>query len=287
MKTISWKDFTSTDRYSTPASAATIGVFDGVHIGHQRLIDRILEKQEFKPVIITFLDNPSRLFHPEGYLGNISTLDQKLKYFSGHGAELVVLIDFSPDFSRLSGRSFIRLISEHLDLRYLAVGENFHCGRDNDTNAFDIKELLEMRKIGVDILEPVRYKDERVSSTRIRKELLRGNVEDTREMLGKPYALDIPELESSPNGRIPSTDLEQILPPAGIYRGVVKTYEKELETSITIHSQFIEIPDTGSKVREIEILENKTKEKDDVGNKRDETGDNIQIRQERQRQRSD
>jgi riboflavin kinase/FMN adenylyltransferase len=256
MKTVSWKDFTGDTRYRETDAAVTVGVFDGVHIGHQKLISRILGRKELEPVIITFLENPSRVFHPRGYLGDISTLKQKLKYFDEHGAGLVVLIDFSPDFSKLSGRSFIRLISEHLGLRYLVVGENFHCGRDNDTNARDIQEMLEDRHIGVDILEPVCFKDERVSSTRIRKEILRGRVEDVREMLGKPYALDVTPAGRFRDGRVPLDALEQIVPPAGSYRAAVKTYEKEMPQVITIHSQFIEISDTGSDVREIDILEN-------------------------------
>lgn len=280
MKTISWKDFTAARKYTALESAVTVGVFDGVHIGHQKLLDRILDKKGLESVIVTFLENPSRLFHPRGYLGNVSTLGQKLTYFEGHGAGMVILIDFSPDFSKLTGRSFIRLISENLGLRYLAVGKNFHCGRDNDTNAFDIKAMLEERNLGVDIIEPVCFKGERVSSTRIRKELLRGNVEDVRDMLGKPYALDLSDREFGRRNRISKKDLEQIVPPAGIYRAVAKTYEKEIETEITIQSQFIEIPDTGSAIREIDILENKNKEKDDVGNQRDETGDYIQIREE-------
>mgnify|MGYP006302321591 CR=1 FL=1 len=256
MKTISWKDFTAARKYTALESAVTVGVFDGVHIGHQKLLDRILDKKGLESVIVTFLENPSRLFHPRGYLGNVSTLGQKLTYFEGHGAGMVILIDFSPDFSKLSGRRFIRLVSEHLGLRYLAVGRNFHCGRDNDTNAYDIKEMLEELEVGVDIIEPVCYKGERVSSTRIRKELLRGNVEDVGKMLGKPYALDVSSGGSDPDSRIPLSDIEQIIPPAGEYRAGIKTYEKEIETVITIHSQFIEVPATGSEIREIDILEN-------------------------------
>lgn len=256
MKSISWNQFIEDHRYGDISAAVTVGVFDGVHIGHQKLIGRILEKGGLQPVIITFLENPSKFFHPRGFLGNISTLEQKLAYFEYHGAGLVILIDFSPDFSKLSGRSFIRMISEHLGLRYLVVGVNFHCGRDNDTNAFDIKEMLEEHRIGVDIIEPVCFKGERVSSTRIRKELLRGNVEDVRRMLGKPYALDISSGGSIRGNRIPLSDIEQIIPPAGEYRTGIKTYDKEIETVITIHSQFIELPDTGSKIREIDILEN-------------------------------
>ncbi|MFP4562074.1 MAG: adenylyltransferase/cytidyltransferase family protein [Spirochaetia bacterium] len=256
MKSISWTDFVQDHRYGDVPSAVTVGVFDGVHIGHQKLIGRILEKGGLEPVIVTFLENPSKFFHPRGFLGNISTLEQKLAYFDYHGAGLVILIDFSPDFSKLSGRRFIRLISEHLGLRYLAVGVNFHCGRDNDTNAFDIKEMLEESRIGVDIIDPVCYKGERVSSTRIRKELLRGNVEDVRKMLGKPYALDISSRRSIRGSRIPLSVFEQIIPPAGEYRAGIKTYDKEIETVITIHSQFIEIPDIGTEIREIDILEN-------------------------------
>lgn len=193
MKIIMWNDFLQLGigRLDGRIPAAlSIGVFDGVHIGHKKLIQKILEHASYtEPTIVTFTENPTKIFHPHVYPGDISTMEQKISIFEGMGIRHVILIDFSPEFSKLSGKDFFADLQNHLDLKYISLGRNFHCGRDNDTSAADVRKMLEPHGVDVDILDQVLYKGEPVSSTRIRALLLEGSIDEVNGMLDRPYTL--------------------------------------------------------------------------------------------------
>ena len=107
MEILSWEDLLRKERnVFFPPIALTIGVFDGVHRGHQTLLQRILEKKDECPWVITFKSNPSKVLFPETYVGDLMTLDQKLKKMEGFGIKGTVIIDFSQDFGRLKGAEF-------------------------------------------------------------------------------------------------------------------------------------------------------------------------------------
>jgi riboflavin kinase/FMN adenylyltransferase len=215
MKVLSWEDLEEGKLSGLPF-AATIGVFDGLHIGHKELVGRILGREGLASVVLTFRENPKRALSPSTYQGELSTLDQKLELIASTGAEYCALIDFSGDFSKLPGRRFLSILKESGELRFLAVGSDFRCGRGLDTDAEAIGSFCREHSIGIELIRAVQWAGHPVSSSRIRKAILDGRLEDAASMLGRPYEIDLRGVRLGPAWRA-ATAGEQASPPRGTY----------------------------------------------------------------------
>jgi riboflavin kinase / FMN adenylyltransferase len=189
LKIIEWSQFL--DEARPLPLAAAIGVFDGMHLGHRALVQRILGRKGLASAVMTFKENPKRILSPSSFHGDLSTLGQKLELVESLGADFCVLIDFSGDFSKLPGRLFLSMLEKKAGLRYLAVGHDFRCGSGLDTDAEAIRVFCEERSIGVEFLRAVSWSGHPISSSRIRKAVLEGRLEDAATMLGRPYELDL------------------------------------------------------------------------------------------------
>ncbi|HET7838496.1 MAG TPA: FAD synthetase family protein [Rectinemataceae bacterium] len=218
MKVVDWEDF-APDPDGLPLAAA-IGVFDGLHLGHRALIDLVLSRGGMRRGVVTFRENPKKLLRPASFHGNLSTLSQKLELLESMALEICVLIDFSGDFSRMAGRKFLSLLRERGDLRYLAVGSDFRCGHRLDTGAHELREFFVAQGVEADILDPVLRTGHPVSSSRIRKAVVDGRLEDARGMLGRDYEIDLRGCRpgSGGNGSLHfAPGGVQVAPPAGLY----------------------------------------------------------------------
>jgi riboflavin kinase/FMN adenylyltransferase len=161
-------------------TALTVGVFDGLHRGHQALIAKITAKTpKLLPVVVTFRTNPKGQPFILGF-------DQKMALLDSLGVGLGVYIDFSPDFSTISGEAFWQLLNRHLRPRYAALGANFHCGYRRGTDARGFKVLAEQSGVTAEIIPPVLEGGLPVSSSRIRAALLAGNTAEAELLLGRP-----------------------------------------------------------------------------------------------------
>jgi riboflavin kinase/FMN adenylyltransferase len=220
MQLIDWSRFTAgtEELFSKTGSAMTIGVFDGVHRGHQALIGRITGRG-LQPVIVTFTKNPKSLRH--NWEGEIYTLDRKLAIFDQLGVALTILIDFSPNFSKLNGKDFIRILRDRGRLRFLAVGSNFRCGYRLDTDAAAIG-AMHSEDLETEVLPPVLSGVSPVSSSRVRAALKAGNLAAAAELLGRNFDLDTGGLFPVPErGGVLFDPGRRILPPEGSYRILV------------------------------------------------------------------
>jgi riboflavin kinase/FMN adenylyltransferase len=227
MRIIGWQEFVGpaggVGRRSRPSSAVTIGVFDGIHLGHQALLEKI-RRPPLVPVVITFRDSPKKVLRPDTYEGDILTLTQKLKIFESLGVELTVLIDFSENFRKLSGREFISLLQEWGNPAYVAIGNNFHCGYRLDADAALIKKINEERGIETDVVASILAGQEPVSSSRIRAAIVSGRLAEAAVLLGRNIEIDLTGLSAvRENGGmcVEFVPREQILPPAGRYPVIV------------------------------------------------------------------
>ena len=147
------------------------------------------------------------------------------------GVDICVLIDFSGDFSKLAGRSFLSMLSEGGALRFLAVGRDFRCGHGLDTDARAIRSFCEEGSIEVELLEPVQRGGHPVSSSRIRKAVLEGRLEEASQMLGRPYEIDLKGARSLAPGRLlPGGD--QAKPPPGKYEAIAWPQGRNEEASM-------------------------------------------------------
>jgi riboflavin kinase/FMN adenylyltransferase len=182
MLVISWEDFLRTEFKNE--SAVTMGVFDGVHRGHRRLIDMISTKGLFK-VVFTFRRNPLALLSPSAQRIEITSLDEKIVIFEELGVDTLVLIDFSIDFSKMSGADFIRLLIRNAKMRYFVVGSDFKCGHGASFCVEDIKILCTSEGVECVAAEPVMEGGRPVSSSRIRSALAAGDKETAEILLGR------------------------------------------------------------------------------------------------------
>lgn len=216
-----WEEFTASPS-ATPL-AVTIGVFDGLHTGHRALIDEVLRQEPaMESCVVTFVENPKKVLHRASFKGNIFSLEQKKESLSACGIKLCVLIDFSQDFGKHSGGEFLRLLFA-AGVRFLCVGPNFKCGHNMDTGAAELPALCDRLGIRAKIVDPVMYKGYPVSSSRVRKAVIEGDLAEAREMLGRPYEVWLLPGEDgrrvSPRGRsFFCDDPSVVLPPDGEYR---------------------------------------------------------------------
>jgi riboflavin kinase/FMN adenylyltransferase len=186
MRIIDWDDFIKQSAAAVEPLALTIGVFDGVHRGHQVLIRRICASPCL-PTVVTFTQNPLKILNPRRYQGDIFSLEQKLRTLELLGVKQAVLIDFSHDFSKINGRDFIDLLLKDKQVQLLALGRNFRCGRGQDFGAPEIAAQAAARGVEVWIAEPVMEGGERISSSRIRRAIARGDFAGASLLLGRPY----------------------------------------------------------------------------------------------------
>jgi riboflavin kinase/FMN adenylyltransferase len=222
MTVLTWADLTEgRARLDGPVSL-TIGAFDGLHLGHRSLIAAIREGlPETLPVVITFSRNPSLVLGRGAFPGLILSNRQKLERLASLGVGAVAVVDFSEEMSKLSGRVFIGLLRENLVIRTIVVGYDFRFGRDRDTDAGALAQMLRGTGTEVRVTGPVLHRGSVVSSSRIRKSIQDASFAEAGEMLLEDHSLDLRDLPVTPGGPgvslIPRSAVSQVLPRSGRY----------------------------------------------------------------------
>ena len=223
MQVIEWSHFLEDALpFGDSRTAITIGVFDGVHKGHKALIERIVAFNDHAiPVVITFKHSAFKKERKE-HLGEISSFRQKMAAFESLGVSVCITIEFSESFRLMSGKDFLRILYEQGKMSFLAVGSNFRCGYQLDTDAASIQMLNEERNIPTAIVEVLTEDSVTISSTQIRTAIRNGNLKTAEAMLGYPFTIDLTGV--SPlvvDGGLAYgiSDHGRILPPPGRYPG--------------------------------------------------------------------
>ncbi len=208
---------------STTHVAVAIGVFDGVHRGHSLIFsDMKYRAYEVgaKSMVITFDRNPKAYSR-----GALDTMRLREEYVESFHVDFFVVIDFSDDFSKISGSEFIRLLCTMSRIDTVIVGEDFKCGNPRTritANDLEGEFARYGQKTLVDICRPV-MDDEgiRISSTRLRELILQGNMERASVLSGKSYELDligVPQMGRDGGILLMTSSIDQLLPPIGNYR---------------------------------------------------------------------
>ena len=179
-------------------SAMTIGVFDGLHLGHRRLIEMVVSRGP-NPTVLTFRENPRRLLSAQGgYEGDIFSLKQKLSAFESLGVKRAVLIDFSEEFSTLKGGEFLDLLQERGRMVFLAIGAAFRCGYKQDTDAQAIRARNERKGIPTELLSqvlaPAAFGSQPLSSSRVRSAIAEGDLALASALMGRSVELDVSDI---------------------------------------------------------------------------------------------
>jgi riboflavin kinase / FMN adenylyltransferase len=206
-----------------------IGMFDGVHLGHQQVIRQTLadaRQHNSVAVTVTFDQHPNAIVAPERTPPLIYSLAQKLRVISSLGVEAVLLIHFDLEFSQQSGELFIRsLVRDFGRLDSIAVGANFSFGRGRSGNVGLLADLGQELGFSVHALPAVSFEQIPISSTRIRESIRQGQLDLARQLLGRPYSVSGRVLEGDRLGHkigFPTANLDVsglVLPPDGVYAG--------------------------------------------------------------------
>lgn len=221
-------DFESLE--SIPNPVLTIGTFDGVHIGHQKIIER-LNKEAAKvggeSVLFTFYPHPRMVLYPENHgLKLIQTQAEKMDKLRRCGLNNVIVYPFTHEFSRLTAIEFVRdFLVNKLKVRTLVIGYDHQFGRNREGGIGFLRDVCETYGFEVIEISPEEIDEVNISSTKIRNALKEGNIELANSFLGEAYQLSGNVVHGKQIGRqigYPTANLEvdseiKILPGAGVY----------------------------------------------------------------------
>ncbi len=215
---------------------ATIGNFDGVHLGHRAVFQRLLARGRelgLPATVITFEPQPMEFFAPDRAPARLTRLREKLKAIRECGIERVMLLEFGPRLAAMEAREFVRrLLLDGLGVRFLLVGDDFRFGRGRTGDyellrAMGIEAAAGGEGFEVEDLHTITHAEERVSSTRIREALDRGDLEQARHLLGRPYRMQGRVGHGDKRGRsigFPTANVDlhrRVSPVLGVYAVVV------------------------------------------------------------------
>lgn len=178
--------------YDGPETGIALGNFDGVHLGHQALIEcniRDAREKNLASSVLLFKNHTADLVDRD--VGKfITDLDDKIEYLEEMGVEQVFLTTFDRKFMSMSDITFVKdYCKESLKVRSMVVGDDYRFGYHAVGDVADLKKIAKALDICVHVIAPVRVDGERVSSTRIRKDIRRGQVANVRELMGRPYRM--------------------------------------------------------------------------------------------------
>ncbi len=199
-------------------SVLTIGVFDGVHRGHQDLVQRMLadaRARETRAVCVTFDPDPSAVLRPEVPVRALSSVDQRRELLMQLGVDEVYVIPFSEEVSHLSPDEFVQRLRSQFDVRSVWVGSDFVMGHGRTGNLERLRTIGQSCNFAVNSVEPFEYQGRRISSTWIRDALNEGNVELAEQLLGRYYCLQGEVVTGMQRGRQLGFPTANVVPPGG------------------------------------------------------------------------
>src|SRR5215208_6381124 len=204
-----------------------LGNFDGLHRGHLKIIERVKRgaiEHGGIPMAMTFDPHPPRVVRPDKAPPLLMTKAQRLEALHRAGIICVAVVRFTPELSQWDPETFVRtVLSDWLRVSDVWVGANFLFGQGRSGNFSTLRTLGQRYGFRADKIDPVRYKDFVVSSTRIRRLVTEGRLDEAGALLGHPYYLDGTVVEGSHRGReigFPTANMcteNELLPPNGVY----------------------------------------------------------------------
>ena len=204
-----------------------LGNFDGVHVGHQKILTTVVDRarrQKGIPAVLTFLEHPQRVLHDSKTPASLTSPQHRLLLFTDMGIEVCFLLHFTLTLSRMKAENFVSdILVRTLGVREIHLGHNAHFGLDRKGDSSLMRELSP--KLGFDFHEtiPVKVNEQFVSSTLIRQAIRGGDLDRARVLLGRQFSIFASVVRGRGKGRqlgYPTANLRphsEILPPGGVY----------------------------------------------------------------------
>ena len=208
---------------------ATIGSFDGIHIGHKKILQtltKIAKKNNGKSILITFWPHPRYVLKKNNDFKLLTSLDEKIKLFEKNKIDILYIVDFSLKFSKVSANKFIEnILLEKLKINCLLIGYNNNFGRNREGNIRYLEE--NKKKFDIDIISIPKQSVDKISisSTKIREYLNNGKINSANRLLGRKYSLigqivkgiGIGRKINFPTANIEIDEPKKLLPKSGVY----------------------------------------------------------------------
>lgn len=210
-------------------SVVTIGTFDGVHIGHQKIIERLIntaKQDKLKSVILTFFPHPRMVLQKDSNIKLINTIDERHQTLNSLGLDYLLIKEFTKEFSRLSAEDFVKeILVDKLHAKKVIIGYDHRFGRNRNANIEDLKRFgsefgFEVEEISAQDIDAVA-----VSSTKIRKALIEGNITKANKYLNHPFMITGTVVKGKglgrklnyPTANIQVTESYKLIPKHGAY----------------------------------------------------------------------
>jgi riboflavin kinase/FMN adenylyltransferase len=226
--------------------AVAIGVFDGVHLGHQLLLKRLLamsERNSAVPVVLTFFPHPRHILFPEEPLAMLFSPEKKFKLLAAQNVQAVVTLPFSKDFSNLTADQFLEdcLFSPTIEISGICVGSKWRFGRGGKGDADTIHHYADLHNFEFDPVEEFYLEGRTVSSTAIRRAVSGGDLDSASAMLGRYYSLSGSVVHGAFDGtsvlECPTANIsvsDGIIPPDGVYAGCAEVEGRKYSAAVSV-----------------------------------------------------
>jgi len=221
-------------------AVVTIGTFDGVHLGHQKIIKKLVEeakKNDGESVILTFFPHPRMILNPEDHqVKMINTMLEKAKLLQDLGVNHLIITPFTRDFSNQSPQDYIKdVLVGQIGMKSIVIGYDHRFGKDRKGSFAELQEFNKIYNYQINEIPEEDIKNLAVSSTRIRKSLAKGDVDDANELMGHPFVLCGKVIKGDQIGRTlgyPTANLfveenYKLIPSDGIYAVTVEVQENK------------------------------------------------------------
>ena len=221
------------DYNSTKPSVVTIGTFDGVHIGHKKIINQLITislKNNLTSILLSFFPHPKMVLQNDNELKLINTIQEKEGLLNSLNLDYLIIKEFTKDFSRLSALEFVRdILVNKLNAKHIIIGYDHHFGRNRTANIEQLKEFGELYDFKVTEILAQDIDDIAISSTKIRKALINGEIKLANKFLGYNFFFNgdvvhgnnIGKTISFPTANIKVDQPYKLIPKNGVY--IVKT----------------------------------------------------------------
>lgn len=238
---------------------ATVGAFDGVHLGHRELLRQVVARAGAlgcASLAVTFDPHPDLVLYPDRHLTELTDREQKQAIMRGLGIDDVLVFDFTPEFSMLRPDEFLGRLQAHRRLRELWVGSDFALGRGRSGTIAALAELGAAEDFALHVVPPVKISHEVTSSTLVRTLLAQGDLARANALLGRRYALSGTVVPGAGRGRtidVPTANLRipatRTVPADGVYAALVPLDGLRRPAVVNIGGR----PTFGEEERQIEV----------------------------------
>jgi riboflavin kinase/FMN adenylyltransferase len=205
----------------------TLGNFDGIHLGHQRIFERLKAEAariQGEAIVITFEPHPLKILLPKDCPPLITPFKKKMMFIEKIGIEKVLCIDFSLAFAEISPFEFVRdILVKKVNTKKIIIGYNYHFGKGKSGDAETLKKICKRFNIEVEVMEALTIDHITISSSKIRELIQEGNVEKASKLLGRDYPIIGKVIKGAKRGYalgFPTANLEiseELYPKTGVY----------------------------------------------------------------------